>query len=235
MFRFEGLKEENEISNTSEDMETQYEQDPVDETRHEEETKPEMLAVPPPVKPQPQKSNIARKRKGNSIFNLLLVASILWLCFCVYFVAPVKLNFTSHGSFFQIASKHPAELNESKLKPEEQVLPPASTPTGAIEDNSKAVEEKNTRPLNSSPSSAQTEQGTPDNNYYIVAGSFRLYDNAKESLEELKLEGYKNAQIINNKKGLSLVCYDSFNNIKEANEKIKSLKEQQKHSWIYKR
>ena len=41
--QFEDLKAENEINNTSEDMETQYEQDPVDETNNEEEAQAEML------------------------------------------------------------------------------------------------------------------------------------------------------------------------------------------------
>ena len=53
-------------------------------------------------------------------------------------------------------------------------------------------------------------------NYHIVAGAFRLEENAAEKVEQLKAEGFNARQVGANRYGLHQVIYSSYENRKDA-------------------
>ena len=73
--------------------------------------------------------------------------------------------------------------------------------------------------------------------YYIIAGSFKIEENANNRVSELKLKGYKNAGILENKqKNLFMVYYDCFNSqdeVVKAHQNITKIENPE--SWILKK
>lgn len=60
--------------------------------------------------------------------------------------------------------------------------------------------------------------------YHIIAGAFRVEENADKKVEELKAQGYKALRIGKNKYGLHQVTYASFSTVPEALEYLRTIK-----------
>jgi nucleoid DNA-binding protein/cell division septation protein DedD len=73
-------------------------------------------------------------------------------------------------------------------------------------------------------------------NYYLVAGSFKIQENAEKRVAELKTKGYNTAGFLQpNSKGLYVVYYDSYKNkasAETAHQKV--MKEENPESWVMK-
>ncbi len=72
--------------------------------------------------------------------------------------------------------------------------------------------------------------------YYLVAGSFKIQENAEKRVAELKSKGYNAAGFLQpNSKGLYVVYYDSYKNkatAETAHQKV--MKEENPESWVMK-
>lgn len=68
--------------------------------------------------------------------------------------------------------------------------------------------------------------------YHVVAGAFRVSENADKKVEELKAEGYKASKVGVNKYGLHQVAYQSFATMDAANAFLEILKTKQKEGWV---
>lgn len=82
-------------------------------------------------------------------------------------------------------------------------------------------------------SSIPTVSETESENFYVVAGAFRIASNAENKVQKLKNKGF-NARIIGvNKYGLHQVAYESFASRSEAVEALRSIKKQQNpKAWL---
>ncbi|EKF56727.1 hypothetical protein I215_00895 [Galbibacter marinus] len=60
--------------------------------------------------------------------------------------------------------------------------------------------------------------------YHIVAGAFRVEENADKKVDELKEQGYKAMRIGKNKYGLHQVTYASFSTVPQALEYLRTIK-----------
>lgn len=70
-------------------------------------------------------------------------------------------------------------------------------------------------------------------NYHVVAGAFRIEDNAYKKIEQLKAEGFKARNIGANKYGLHEVVYDSFKTREDALKALREIKKaHNKHAWL---
>lgn len=89
-----------------------------------------------------------------------------------------------------------------------------------------------TNPLPTIELSVATESNNP---YYIIAGAFRFPKNAQKKVLQLKKKGYAGKIIGKNKKGLTMVAYDSFSSIEKAREELASIKRVlfDYDAWIY--
>ncbi|AVR44879.1 SPOR domain-containing protein [Christiangramia fulva] len=69
-------------------------------------------------------------------------------------------------------------------------------------------------------------------NYHIVAGAFRVEENAEKKVKELKEEGYKARLIGANKYGLHQVVYSSYQTRREAINALYKIKKTNEAAWL---
>ncbi|MCH4822531.1 SPOR domain-containing protein [Gramella lutea] len=69
-------------------------------------------------------------------------------------------------------------------------------------------------------------------NYHIVAGAFRVEENAQKKVDELKVEGHKARLIGANKYGLHQVVYSSHQTRREAINKLYEVKRSNEAAWL---
>lgn len=200
----------------------------------EAEKQPETPVTSCPSKPH-QRKFIAIKRSEVIVFALLLTGSILTFCLYVYFSSPSKLNSTTLNSHALKATEQPVYKNASKSESGVPVPPSDVAPEIVNGGSPNPVTKKGVMLPNPSTALVDAAANMSENKYFIIAGSFRSFDNAKRKLDELKLQGFKNAQILSDSRHLQLVCYDRFNTFEEAHEKMNSIEMQFKEAWIYSR
>lgn len=71
-------------------------------------------------------------------------------------------------------------------------------------------------------------------NYHIVAGAFRELKNAEKAVVNLQKLGYNARKIEPNKHGLHPVVYNSFSNLKEAQQALSEIKSNHnKEAWLF--
>lgn len=68
--------------------------------------------------------------------------------------------------------------------------------------------------------------------YHIVAGAFRLEENAEKKVQQLKTEGHKARQIGANRFGLHQVVYSSYENRLEALKALREVKNSNPSAWL---
>ena len=71
-----------------------------------------------------------------------------------------------------------------------------------------------------------------DGNYHVIAGAFRVKENAEKKVSELKLEGHKARVLGENKYGLHQVVYSSHENRREAVKKLYQVKGSNEGAWL---
>ena len=73
----------------------------------------------------------------------------------------------------------------------------------------------------------------PQGNYHIIAGAFRMEENAAKRVKQLRAKGYKARQIGANKYGLHQVVYNSYVDSDEALNQLRTIrKEDNKEAWL---
>lgn len=68
--------------------------------------------------------------------------------------------------------------------------------------------------------------------FHVVAGAFRVEENAEKKVEELKKEGYKARLIGANKYGLHQVVYSSYQTRREAINALYKIKKSNEAAWL---
>ncbi len=69
-------------------------------------------------------------------------------------------------------------------------------------------------------------------NYHVVAGAFRVEENAHQKVEELRAEGHKARYIGENKYGLHQVVYSSYQTRREAINALYAVQKTNAGSWL---
>lgn len=69
-------------------------------------------------------------------------------------------------------------------------------------------------------------------NYHIVAGAFRVEENAQKKVDELRVDGHKARLIGANKYGLHQVVYSSHQTRREAINKLYEVKKSNEAAWL---
>ena len=69
-------------------------------------------------------------------------------------------------------------------------------------------------------------------NYHIIAGAFRVEENAQKKVDELRAEGHKARLIGANKYGLHQVVYSSHQTRREAINKLYEVKKTNEAAWL---
>ena len=103
----------------------------------------------------------------------------------------------------------------------------------SLRDQSKATVEKAVFDLGSLPSLTINITRQPPK-FFIIAGAFRITNNAQNLVSSLKKKGYDSRILPLNEKGLTPVAFDGFS---DRNDAVKSLRKIQanenKNAWIF--
>ena len=74
----------------------------------------------------------------------------------------------------------------------------------------------------------------PQGNYHVIAGAFRMPENAQKRVQQLRAKGYKARQIGANKYGLHQVTYGSYANPQEALQELHAIrKADNREAWLF--
>lgn len=73
----------------------------------------------------------------------------------------------------------------------------------------------------------------PRGKYHVVAGAFRMEENAQKRVDQLKVKGYNARQIGANKFGLHQVVYGSYSESQEALQALRAVRQSDnKEAWL---
>lgn len=74
----------------------------------------------------------------------------------------------------------------------------------------------------------------PQGKYHVIAGAFRMEENAQKRVTQLRAKGHKARQIGANKYGLHQVVYSSYSNAQEALKELHAMrKTDNKEAWLF--
>ncbi len=198
-----------------------------------EKIQPEIPVTSIPFKRNQQKFIISPKSRIIIIATLLMCSFLAYYLYS-YFSHPSHLNSALVKSNTKRITNQPFDSNASKSK--SVIVVPHSDVIPLMIDNDFAKTDTEKKPMKTN-SSVETVENAKIKTfkYFIVAGSFNSFDNANRKLDELKLNGFNNAQIFSDSRHLQLVYFDRFISLEEAQEKIKGIKMHYKDAWIYSR
>ena len=203
------------------------------------------------------KSTFVFTRKRKIIGGVAIGVALVLFSINLYFVAPKKYEATSLYPFDPgeiVITKTDSIRNIPATAPsadsqdvpvETQTESPVANEHLASQDSevvpfrdaeaSQPIAE-NTRPVISSESMPKTITNpvpVQPNRQFVVAGVFKIEENAKNLLLKLQHSGFANAVIIE-ANGFSYVAYDNFSNYNQALALTDSLKDQSLEGWIWK-
>ncbi|MBL0256479.1 MAG: SPOR domain-containing protein [Bacteroidetes bacterium] len=183
---------------------------------------------------------LGKKRKNAQRYlGVITVAGALaWFSLNLYLVAPRPASLTTISPFDKESLKkiltdtglHSQELTITPPAPNvthiETVYVASTAPASTIPQE----EEIDHHPAVTAPEIIHAAQPQPS--FYVIAGVFRIPENANDFVSKLQQNGYPEARIIDQGKAF-YVCYNGFPNRTAALALLDSLTEKQQSGWIW--
>ena len=73
-----------------------------------------------------------------------------------------------------------------------------------------------------------------DKKYFVIAGAFRISQNAQNLMLNLRSKGYDSSRLGLNEKGLNPVAFNSFVNRNDAVTELRKIQQKEnKDAWIF--
>jgi len=177
------------------------------------------------------------------------IAAIVWFSASLYIIAPKKYEATSLNPFDSqsLITTEPAKDSEAALISSGEPITAVDTNL-AQKDSSLIADNVTVQPETVSPVIVKPETIAPAQipqtitpepisitgaKHYIIAGVFKIRENALATLGRLQSLGFKNAQIIE-ANGKNYVSYEGFSTTSEATALIDSLHRSNMEGWIWK-
>jgi cell division septation protein DedD len=147
-----------------------------------------------------------------------------------------NINYSGLNPF---ASKEVAKPVEHKDVPKSTtILPAPSTNKDSSEiaiENKATVTETFVEPVKPDTTRVVTTVEINSNNkFHVVAGCFKIEDNAIKFVALLQQQNINASIIGQNDKGLFVVSCGDFQTRKEANDQLDTLRKSQPNAWLYK-
>jgi hypothetical protein len=207
-----------------------------------------------PAKEKSQKFNLSKGKKYLGI--AAIVAGLVWFSLNLYLIAPKHYESTSLNPFdsqsiilnkIDSVRNIPATVQkDSESKTEEVAVVPsdtiASIENNRVDDNINKIDNASQNEIKKQqePSTSQTQTiktteiiTHSENKHYIIAGVFKIRENALSLLLQLQQQGFANAQIIEANK-CSYVSYESYTFQDQAMSKADSLHKNNFEGWVWK-
>jgi len=114
----------------------------------------------------------------------------------------------------------PLAMHVQRNFSEKEISSPSPSPAPAVRAASSAPEHK------------VSEDSPTGSRYFIIAGAFKIPENASSFVAQLQAEGFSNAAIVPASGKLTKVCYDAVATRQEAILFLDSLHSQNKDGWV---
>ena len=184
-----------------------------------------------------KKFEVERKKRNRTYFVYGGIAVVLLILIFVYFLTNVptidehKYNRTVVKDTSTQKAKPQIETTQIVNNDSGDIKDQQTTETNTTEPPTK-VEKDNTQKTIKTP-----DKTTKDTKYYIVAGSFKVEENANTRVAELKAKGYPNAGVVKHvKNDLFVAYYDVLTTKDKAAQEHKKINaELDKDAWIMKK
>ena len=188
----------------------------------------------------------SRRRKIRSktftIVSIILfsVVTLFIVIFILVILNPVPSQYSSEGAISQPSTDtmiRNREIQEEETSGDDQssVLPSINTSTRQDQDSQTPVEQTTETTRVEIPAESNQVADQEGTLYYIIAGSFKFFENAKILQQQLVNEGYT-SKILESNNQLYRVTLGEYSSQKSANEAFLRLrKEKQKDIWIMER
>ena len=184
-----------------------------------------------------KKLEIERKKRNRTYLVYGAIAVVLLIFIFIYFLTNVP-TIDEHKYNRKVVKDTPIQNSKPQIETTQivnndsgDIKDQQTTETNATEPPTK-VEKDNTQKKIKTP-----DKTTSDVKYYIVAGSFKVEENANTRVAELKAKGYTNAGVVKHvKNDLFVAYYDVLiTKDKAAQEHKKINAELDKDAWIMKK
>ncbi len=191
----------------------------------------------------PQRTISPSLKKGGKLIGIIALASTaLWFSFNLYLVNPKTYDSASLNPFDSqtislklkdtstlpttIKQEQPAKVETvyvSNTIPESKPEANTITPTTTVPENVAPEKQVSTTPVSVS---------SVNNHHFVVAGVFKIHENALSQLEQLQKLGFNNASITEANHRW-YVYYQGFESRSEASALNDSLKNRNLQGWIW--
>ncbi|MBL7885047.1 MAG: SPOR domain-containing protein [Bacteroidia bacterium] len=180
---------------------------------------------------------IPAERKKTNVKRLValtiaipIIAALIWV--------PLKTDFLKNVNYSNL---NPFSKTEKASKHEVNVYP---TITELKKDTLKNIIPANTEPATASlvePVKADTTEvvlntqiNASDFKFHVVAGCFKIQENATNFVQQLKEQNINATIIGQNKDGLFVVSCGDFATRKQATDELQTIRQSQPNAWLYK-
>lgn len=186
---------------------------------------------------------VLRKRQRSLLGVLTVAGALAWFSFNVYLVSRdhfsrTSLNPLDSGAFVLSESEEVKPVSPQELIPArvetvfvsatEPVSPENATANNAAPPDTTAVSVSRPVP---EPSIQPSESAS----WFVIAGVFRVRENAESLTIQLRSRGFDQASIIDTNARLFYVSYGRFSNRLEASTLNDSLRKNNLEGWLYRR
>lgn len=180
-----------------------------------------------------------KRKNAQRYLGILTVAGALaWFSLNLYLVAPRPAALSTAGTFDTESLKK--IMTDTGLRHSDISVTPPVAPTTRIETVYVASSAPtstvgpNDIPAVHSNSSVKESDPVSDRQpaFYVIAGVFRVPENANDFVSKLQQKGYPEARIIDQGKAF-YVCYNGFPNRAAALALLDSLTQNQQSGWIW--
>jgi hypothetical protein len=212
---------------------------------------PEKILRPSIPQPIDVREKVIIARKGKRYLSAAIIgAALFWVGLNIYLVTPKKYESTSLSPFdsqnislskFDSIRNLPPEKHLNQPETSETISNAVSIPaetTAALEVNkpeevSKTIPEVVTPPVNETEDQKIVSPDQVIKKHYLVAGVFKISENAHTELSNLQRLGFSEAQIIE-ANGMHYVVYSGFTRFSKAVAFVDSLREKNLEGWVWK-
>jgi len=182
--------------------------------------------------------DIAERRRKKLLYIIASVVLITALLFLAFFTDIFRNIIYNNEAGMERPKSALAVQENTKIEPivESKIMDSTNAVVDKAEVPQPAEIEKAKTDVAKKSETAVEKPKIETNKYYLVAGSFKVKENAESRVSELKSKGYKKAAYLQpNNKGLYTVYYNSYTTKEDAEaEHQKVMKEENPESWVLK-
>ncbi|MCC7233140.1 MAG: SPOR domain-containing protein [Bacteroidia bacterium] len=194
----------------------------------------------PFAKPEGVSRSINRKNIQKYLGLILIAGAVSWLSINLFVISPDRFGLGTLNPFDSVIhSKTELQKNPAKTTQKEFPVTERKPDTVFVKSTTPEVQDSGSEfAMNTTAKPETPVENVPvhttgeQKNFHVIAGVFRVQENATSLLRTLQSRGFTNAEIIPSG-DLNYVCFDSFSSRRDAVTLLDSLFRSKDSGWIW--